>query len=363
VSLPEKSNGRPETGDRRPDIFRSDRIRRSPVSGLRSPVSGLPLFFLALLLPAFALADEEDGFLVERDTVEINPAASVKIQRLDIDNRLGDITVIGRDAPGVTLSVVKRGPDEEVLDRLKINLVPDPGDGTVRISSALLVGKEERPVAAGTLRVDIKIYAPRGASVAARAWNGKVGVTGMENGADITAHDSDIVVTNVRGAVSTTSMRGHQRLSDVSGRVSAEHTYGDVALDAIDGDSLAARVHRGTVTATRIRSSSVALTTTFGDIHFRGELAAGGHYELRSYKGNIEARTTGPFQVDAMGGAVEPDVELVGSTRSAGRITGHYGAGEHPAMLLMKSAAGRVTFGLSQPLTPPASAAPPARPR
>jgi phospholipase C len=45
-----KSNRRPETGDRRPDIFRipNSGSGRSPVSGFRSPVSGLRLFFLAL---------------------------------------------------------------------------------------------------------------------------------------------------------------------------------------------------------------------------------------------------------------------------------------------------------------------------
>jgi DUF4097 and DUF4098 domain-containing protein YvlB len=168
----------------------------------------------------------------------------------------------------------------------------------------------------------------------------------------VSAHDGDIVVTNVSGPVTTTSMRGRQHLADVAGRVNVDDTYGDLALEAITGESLAARVHRGTVTATRIRSGAVSILMTFGDIHFRGELLAGGRYELRSYHGNVDARTTGAFQVDAQSrdGAVEPAVELRNLLRESGRVRGYYGGTtEKPAILLMSSTAGRVTFGLGEP--------------
>ena len=141
------------------------------------------LTLLLLLTPGLAFADEDDGgFLVERDNVEIAPAPQVKIESLAIDNRLGDIQVIGRDQPGISLAVVKRAPDEDSLDRLKVNLVPDPS-GVVRISSSLLIGREARPIAAGQVRIDIKIFAPRSVAVQAKAWNGKLGVTGVDAGA------------------------------------------------------------------------------------------------------------------------------------------------------------------------------------
>jgi hypothetical protein len=302
------------------------------------------------LIPAAALAQqEEDGFLVERDNVEISPAPHVVIRKLDIDNRLGDITVIGRDQPGISLVVVKRAPDEDTLERLKVRLVPDPEGGSVRISSAILVGEEARPIAAGTVRIDIQVHAPRGAHARARAWNGRLGVTGMEDGADLVAHEGDIVVTSVKGTVSTTGMRGKQRLTDVSGSVTADETYGDVALDGITGARLAARVHRGTVTATRVRTEVVSITTTFGDIHFQGELAAAGRYELRSYRGDVVVRTSGAFEVEAWSrdGRVEPTVSLGGLRRDGGRLFGSFGQAERPAVLLLSSTVGRVTFGLT----------------
>lgn len=302
---------------------------------------------VATLLVAVAAPALAGEFVVERDNVEIAPAPEVRLSTIEIDNRLGDIQVIGRDQPGISLSVVKRAADEETLDRLKVNLVPDPA-GIVRISSALLIGQETRPIAAGQIRIDIKIFAPRGAAVQARAWNGKLGVTGMEAGATLLAHEGDIVVTNVKGPVTTSITRGRQRLSDVAGAVSAGGTFGDVALDGISGDTLAARVHRGTVTASRVRSRSVAITTTFGDIQFRGEFMAGGRYELRSYAGNVDAKGSGAFTVDATSRTwrVAPEVELAGARNESGRFVGSYGTAGRPAVLVLSSAAGQVVFGL-----------------
>ena len=308
------------------------------------------------LLPVAAFAQEtvtesDDTFVVERDNVEIAPATGIQITELEIDNRLGDITIIGRDQPGISLAVVKRAPDEETLERLKVNLVPDPS-GVVRISSALLVGEEMKAMAAGSVRIDIQVHVPRSVAARARAWHGKLGVTGMENGADVTAHDGDIVVTNVKGTVVSRSMRGRQQLSEVNGSVTADDTFGDLALDGITGESLAARVHRGTVTATRIRSQSVTITTTFGDIHFRGELAAGGRYELRSFRGNVDARSTSPFEVQASSrdGRIEPLLALAAMSREGRRVTGRAGswrsAGK-PPILVLSSTAGSVTFGLT----------------
>jgi hypothetical protein len=308
------------------------------------------LALVALLVPVALWADEDAGFMVERDNVEIAPAAGVRIRTIAIDNRLGDIQVIGRDQPGISLAVVKRAPDEDTLDRLKVNLVPDPA-GIVRISSSLLLGREARPIAAGQVRIDIQVFAPRAAAVEARAWNGRLGVSGVEAGATLAAHDGDIVVDHVSGPVTTASTRGRQRLTGVAGVVSADDTFGDLAFDAISGDRLAARVHRGTVTATRIRSRTVAITTTFGDIEFRGELLAGGRVELRSFQGNVTAHALGAFTVDAQSrdGRLAPEVELRDAQRpEVGRLVGSYGDGAEPAALVLSSAAGRVVFGLAR---------------
>jgi hypothetical protein len=281
----------------------------------------------------------------------VAPKNQVRIEHLIIDNRLGDVTVVGRDGPTLTLTVVKRAPDEDTLERLKVNLEPDPS-GNVRIGATLLVGQEARPVPAGAGRIDLVLEAPRQARVEVRAWKGTITVTGMHGGAALVAHHADIRLRGVRGTVSTSNTRGHQDLVGVEGTIQADNTYGDLALDRIRGDSLAARVHEGRVVATHVRSRSVLLRTTYGDIVFSGELIHGGRYDLGAYRGRLEVRIPEgtPFRLEAYArrGSIDPQLELAEVDRpELGRMVGSYGAARRrPALLLLSSLSGDVLVGL-----------------
>jgi hypothetical protein len=302
---------------------------------------------LLALLPSVAMGDE----LVENDNVGVDPAPGVTIKTIQLDNRLGDVTVVGHDAPGVALSVRKTAPDEEILDRLKVNLVPDPS-GTVTISSAMLVGTEMEPIAEGSARIDIRVEVPRGARVEVKTWNGKMDVRGTQAGAALAGHDSDITVADVKGLVTTQATRGRQQLSGVLGSIDADDTFGELALDDIAGDTLAARVHEGTITATRIRATNVRIVTTFGDIHFRGEVLVGAHVELKSYKGNVEVQAGGNYQVDAFSrdGTIDVPVGLADASRDAsGHLIGWYGERKGQAILVASSALGTVRFLVVNP--------------
>jgi DUF4097 and DUF4098 domain-containing protein YvlB len=309
---------------------------------------------LAVAVPGAARAEEPeqliDGVVIERDTVDIAPADSVKLQSIDIDNRLGDVKVIGHDGPGVTVSVVKRAPDAETLDRLKVNLTPDP-KGRIEIKTALLFADEARPLANGTVWIEMTVEVPRSAAVSVKAWNGKLEVSDVEHGASVTGNDADITVTDVAGDVTTNNNIGKQQLSDVKGAVTAGGTSGEMSLEGVIGDSVAVRLHDGVIKAKRIRSKTVKITSTFGDITFQGEILAGGSYEFRSYKGNVTVLTGGAsFKLNAYSreGDVESRVELAGEERpEAGRLVGTYGPSrKKPALLKLHSTAGNVVVGL-----------------
>ncbi len=314
----------------------------------------------ALALASSARADEPTreagGFMIERDDVQIQPHKNVKVKAVAIDNRLGDVTVVGHDDPGVVVHVVKRGPDGETLDRLKVNLVTDP-DGTITINTALMAGEEARPLPARSIRIDITLEVPRGAHVGVKAWNGKVAVTGVKNGASLSAHAGDLTVTDVNGKVTTDNTRGNQRLTGVRGTVRADNTYGDVSLESISGDSLAASVHDGQVFATRVKSRSVKLRTTFGDIHFTGELLAGGSYDLASYNGSVEVTVVPGKNRKALGlkldayardGKIDSRLEMAdGASPEAGRLRGSFGSARgKPAVMSISSMSGNVSIGL-----------------
>ncbi|MFH0899108.1 MAG: DUF4097 family beta strand repeat-containing protein [Pseudomonadota bacterium] len=306
---------------------------------------------------------DDESLVIERDAVEVAPRHGVSLRTVEIENRLGDVTIIGRDEKGLSISVTKRAADEETLERLKVNLQPDPA-GSVRISSVVLFGEEARPIPLGAARIDITVSLPREAKVSVKVWNGAVSVSGLSRGATLLANDADITVTDVKGPVATSNLRGRQRLIAVSGDVAADNAHGDLALDEISGQSLAARAHDGTVVATRVRSRRVEIRTTFGSILFQGELLAGGRYDLRSYRGNVEARlprdTAFVISASSRDGTVASRLDLrdaqsqrVGEGLSS--VAGYYGPAHgsrlgpverRPAVIVITSVVGTVTVGL-----------------
>jgi hypothetical protein len=299
-----------------------------------------------LALSAAAARADEPPFLLERDTLDIAPREGVDIQSITVDNRLGDVIINGWDEPTVSLSVQKRAPDGETLERLKVNLTPDP-DGELLVSSALLFGREARPIPAGAVRIDVTLLVPRGAHADVKAWNGKLSVTGLRNGASLAAHEADITVTDVDGPVAVTNTRGRQRVSSVEGAVTADATSGDLFFDDVRGESLAASVHDGSVSATRIRCRTVRIRTTFGQIVFQGELLAGGRVDLGSYRGDVRVRFKrgSPVFVDAR--SRQGAVELADAGRvESGRLRGTYGPPlRQPAILQASTIWGSVSLG------------------
>ena len=151
------------------------------------------LFLLAALTVSpvgFALADPTPGkppFLVEKDSVDLSPAANVTIKDVRVDNRLGDVSIIGMDVQGITITVEKRAADEATLERLKVNLVPDPS-GRVDISTVLLAGPEMARVPAGSVRVDVTVLVPKEDAVGCSVER-PVSATGLLAGATLSTHE------------------------------------------------------------------------------------------------------------------------------------------------------------------------------
>src|SRR5262249_3774737 len=73
------------------------------------------------------------------------------------------------------------------------------------------------------------------------------------------------------------------------------------------------------------------------------------HYELRSFHGTVDVRGRGATRVEAYspGGLIEPETELRDMLRTQGVLSGSFGGGSTPALLLMSSQKGRVVFGLT----------------
>ena len=289
------------------------------------------------------------GGVVERDVVDLSPARGARIERLDVDNRLGDVRIEGHDRDAITIVAVKRAPDQETLDRLKVSLIPDPS-GPVIISTSLLAGQEARPIPAGSVRIDLVVKAPRSAQVQAQVWKGRIAVTGLENGAELVTDDGDIDVSEVTGSVSTQSGHGRHSFARVFGAIDARTVDGDLDLDVVRGDRIAAVVQAGDIVGRRVRVREMSVLVTRGSIRIEGDALAGGRYQIASYWGDVEVRlgrrAKTALRVRAHshgGGAVSLPPGLRRRVSADGAITGVIGSSRHFAELDLRTHVGSIT--------------------
>jgi len=299
-----------------------------------------------VLLAAMAGSAAAEPAVEERDVVELAPAKGQQVGKVAIDNRLGDVRIEGHDRDAIVIIAVKRAPDRETLERLKVSLVPDPS-GPVSISTALLAGKEAKPIAAGAVRIDLVIMAPRSAPIEARVWKGRIGIKGVDAGAELTAVDGDIDVEQVSGAVSTESSHGRHSFAQVFGAIDAHATVGDLDLDVVRGDRLAAVVQRGHVVGRKVRVRDISIRVTRGDIDLAGEALAGGRYQIASYWGNVQVRLGKkvPMRVRAHArvGLVTLPRRFRRQDAAGAIVTGDAGSGRSPADLDLRTRVGVIT--------------------
>jgi hypothetical protein len=319
------------------------------IASLSSFLLGSAVSVAATAQQPAASAPASPVSLVQRDVVEVSPARGVHIDLVDIDNRLGDVRIEGHDRDSISIMAVKRAPDQETMERLKVSLVPDPS-GPVAITTSLKAGQEARPIPAGSVRIDLVVLAPRRARVRAQVWKGRVEVKGVDNGAELATDDGDIDVSQVSGAVSTQSGHGRHTFAQIYGAVNAQAVDGDMDLDLVRGDRLDAIMNEGNLTGRRLRVRDLSVRITRGNVRLEGEAMPGGRYAVASYWGNIEVRFSGklPLRVLARArfGAVNLPARFRLRRNAAGLVTGHAVgvAGRVSAELDLRTRVGMITL-------------------
>lgn len=132
--------------------------------------------------------------------------------------------------------------------------------------------------------------------------------------------DSELTVSAVSADVTTTGVRGVQRLDAVSGNITAELAGSDLELKTVSGDvklkghGQPARLHvssvsgnvrlehgagdleAGTVSGSLVVSldsaRSVRARSTSGDVHFEGTLTRGADFDAASVSGDLKVRAS-----------------------------------------------------------------------
>jgi len=292
-----------------------------------------------------------DG-VFERAQVDVGPSRKA-IATVTVDNPLGDVRVEGHDGKNVQILAIKRAPDDDTLDRLRVSLVPDP-DGAVRIVTAVDGGREAKPVPRSAVRIDLVIRAPRDAKVDARVRGGKLELVNMDAGGELDAGDGPIAVENVSGAVFARSLAGPQHFKTVFGTIDALAITADLDLDTVRGDALVASVHAGHIEGRRVSSKKVELRTTRGDITLDATPVAGGEMVIASLRGDVSVTLHGgiPVRVRASGARVTlpPGGSSIAATAARPSEIDYGGVGAAdgvaPTELELRSRFGAVRFAV-----------------
>jgi hypothetical protein len=292
----------------------------------------------------------------EKSELELRPKKA-PFKKVVIENPLGDVRVEGYNGDSILIETHKSARTEEALDRMRVSLVPNFEDGTVRMKTTVDGGKEAKALGRGAVRVDLLVKAPRDARVEAVSTSGTLEVWNMDGGGDLDTASGNITVYNVSGALSTSSVTGATSLTQVYGSIDAETVSSDLDLDTINGERLVATASSGRIAGRRVRSRHVELTTTDGRITLEAEIALTGKLIVASMKGNVDVRVRkhGVLLVRARGARVEFDQaaqqqqHAAPTARPDGFVEAQFGtlAGNAPSALVeLRSQLGMVTFGM-----------------
>ncbi len=227
--------------------------------------------------------------VVEKARLDIQPVGGRPFKKITIENPLGDVIVEGYDGTSIQIETKKTAPDDEALERLRISLVPNP-DGTVRLTTTADRDKENRPYPRGSVRIDLKVRAPRDARIEATSSSGTLTLSNMDAGGDLDSGSGPIKVHNVSGELSTHSVSGSTSLATVFGSVDSHTLSSDLDLDSISGERLIASANHGKIAGRRVRSREIQLTTTDGKIVLEAEAALRGRVVVSSIKGDVDVR-------------------------------------------------------------------------
>ncbi len=300
-----------------------------------------------------ASAEPGDGAVVERDVIEVGAPQGRSLHEVAVDNRLGDVHIVGGDRESARVVAIKRAPDRELIERLKVTLTPDPS-GVLYIDTAVAEGEGTVPMPAEAVALDLVIETPRDMHARVDIWRGRVRARDLDAGAELAASRGDIEVENVAGPVTARLVRGEQAFRVIFGAVDARGVEGEIVLHTVRGERLGVALHDGDVRGHGVAADELSILTTRGDIHLRGEATGGGLLQIASHEGSLDVRleAEGPLALRASSrrGAVDvTGAGVRGGMASPGRYLGVVPGDGDPALVELSSRIGNVRFAVVQP--------------
>jgi hypothetical protein len=282
------------------------------------------------------------------DNREEQTERTTKVIRLGADGALalgniaGDIVVTRNSGTDATIEIVKtaRGRTPEDAKEL-LTLVPvevTERNGRAEVRARYPAGRNNRRNI--NVSVAYNVTAPAGTRLSVDSISGSIRISDIKGDLNANSISGDIRIGGAGRIGTAKSISGTIEISETQtdGAVAGSSVSGDVIFRRVTARRLDAGSVSGNIRIEDVQCERVSAQTTSGSTSFAGTLARSGHYELKSFSGEVRlllAGNTG-FEVDAnsFSGDVRTDLTITrrGNTEPDRRgrrttLTGTYGDG------------------------------------
>ena len=278
---------------------------------------------------------------------------------LELGNISGDITVKRGGGSDATVEIVKIAHGRDSSDsKAQLGLVTvdvTEGTGRAEVKARYPSGNQHRNV---NVSVDFNVTAPAGTRVTASSISGSIRITEIKGDLSANTISGDVKISGASRINAAHSISGSIEISDVKtdGTIEAQTVSGDVRLRRIAAHRAGGGSVSGEITFEDLDCETASAKSTSGSIMMSGTLARHGHYELKSFSGDVRLTLAGNtgFEIEAnsFSGDVRSDFPITthGTVDASGRrgkhqtiLQGVYGDGS--AVLHITTFSGSIVIG------------------
>jgi hypothetical protein len=301
------------------------------------------------------------------DNREEQTERTTKVVRLGADGVLalgnisGDITISRAGGADTTIDVVKTArarTSEEAKDMLKLVTVEiGERNGRADVRAHYPGGGEQGRTGRRNVNVSVAytVSAPAGTRISVETISGSVKVSDIKGDVNANSISGDVRISGAGRIGTAKSISGTVEISDTQadGPVGGSSVSGDVVFRRVTARRMDAGSVSGNIKIEDALCERVSAWTTSGSVWFAGALAHSGHYELKSFSGEVRVLLAGNtgFEVNAssFSGEVRTDLPITARGNNPpnrrGRHTALSGAyGDGAAVLDLTTFSGSIVI-------------------
>ena len=248
--------------------------------------------------------------------------------RIDLENFNGSVEITAWDRASVDITGQKYASTEDLLQAIKIDIVPSPD--SIRIRTVRPVERRGNMGARYVIRVPRRVMLDRIMSS-----NGGIRVTGIEGDARLRSSNGGINITDLRGALEANTSNAGIEIRQLDGSANLRTSNGSIRVDRVRGAFEAVTSNAGIDArlAEIDPNRPIRLETSNGNINVTLEQMKGHEVRAASSNGSITIRlpegTEAKVRAHTSNSSITSDFDVLvkGGLKTKTRLEGTIGDG------------------------------------